>query len=164
MVNCFSKRIFALNYFFMALISAKLADGAYGMDITDSQGHVMRMDIPTEQGGSGSGFRPMQTLLAAVCGCSSVDIISILKKQRQQLDDLEIDIDGQREEGVEPSLWKAIQIEFRLSGNIDPAKAYRSVDLSLKKYCSVAETLRVAGAEIAFRVILNGDEVKIQQD
>jgi putative redox protein len=87
-----------------------------------------------------------------------------LKKQRQQLDGLEIDIDGQREEGVEPSLWKAIQIEFRLSGNIDPAKAYRSVDLSLKKYCSVVETLRVAGAEIAFRVILNGDEVKIQQD
>lgn len=148
----------------MALISAKLADGNYGMDVTDSQGHMMRMDIPTEQGGNGSGFRPMQTLLAAVCGCSSVDIVSILKKQRQQLDGLEIDIDGQREEGVEPSLWKAIQIEFRLSGNIDSAKAYRSVDLSLKKYCSVAETLRVAGAKIAFRVVLNGEEVKIQQD
>ncbi len=147
----------------MALISAKLADDNYGMDITDAQGHTLRMDIPVEQGGNGSGFRPMQTLLAAVCGCSSVDIISILKKQRQSLESLEIDIDGQRQEGVEPSLWKKIEIEFRLQGQIDPSKAYRSVDLSLKKYCSVAETLRVAGAEITFKVLLNGVEVNATQ-
>lgn len=147
----------------MALISAKLADGNYGMDITDEQGHLMRLDIPVDQGGKGSGFRPMQTLLAAVCGCSSVDIISILKKQRQSLDGLEIDIDGLREAGVEPSLWKTIHIEFRMFGEIESAKAFRSVDLSLKKYCSVAETLRVAGAEITFRVLLNGEEVNAQQ-
>ena len=122
--NCFAKCIFAI-YFVMALISAKLIDGNFGMEITDSQGHTLRMDIPEEQGGKGSGFRPMQTLLAAVCGCSSVDIISILKKQRQSLESLEIDIDGQRQEGIEPSLWKTVQIEFRLSGQIEPQKAFR---------------------------------------
>jgi putative redox protein len=140
----------------MALIKACLADGKFGMDIMDADGHSMRMDIPAEQGGSGSGFRPMQTLLAAVCGCSAVDIISILKKQRQQLETLEIEVDGQREAGVEPSLWQSVQLIFKLGGDVEPAKAFRAVDLSLQKYCSVAETLRVAGADITFTVSLNG--------
>ena len=92
----------------MALIEAILADNKFGMDIQDADGHVMRMDIPVEQGGSGSGFRPMQSMLAALCGCSSVDVISILEKQRQVLKGLKIEADGSREEGKEPSLWKEI--------------------------------------------------------
>lgn len=143
----------------MSLISARLADGKFGMDITDADGHVIRMDIPESQGGNGSGFRPMQTMLAALCGCSSVDVISILKKQRQPLESLEIDVDGAREEGKEPSLWKTVTIQFRLTGKVEPAKAFRAVDLSLQKYCSVAETLRVAGASIRFIVLLNGEEI-----
>jgi putative redox protein len=147
----------------MALINARLADGKYGMDISDADGHLLRMDIPEEQGGNGSGFRPMQTLLAAICGCSAVDIISILKKQRQHLDSLEIAVDGQREPGVEPSLWKSVQLVFKLGGDVEPAKAYRAVDLSLQKYCSVAETLRVAGADITYTVSLNGVDVTATQ-
>jgi putative redox protein len=110
----------------MAIIKATLAEKDYGLDIEDADGHRLRMDIPIEQGGNGSGFRPMQTLLAALCGCSSVDIISILKKQRQQLDGLEIEVDGDRELGKEPSLWKQIDLVFVLSGAIEPAKALRS--------------------------------------
>jgi putative redox protein len=146
----------------MAIIKATLAEKDYGLDIEDADGHRLRMDIPIEQGGNGSGFRPMQTLLAALCGCSSVDIISILKKQRQQLDGLEIEVDGDRELGKEPSLWKQIDLVFVLSGAIEPAKALRAVDLSMEKYCSVAETLRLAGAEIQYKVMLNGQQVEPQ--
>lgn len=144
----------------MALLTAALTDGDYGMDITDSDGHTLRMDIPVAQGGNGSGFRPMQTLLAALCGCSSVDVVSILKKQKQQLDGLEIEVDGAREEGKEPSLWKEVDVRFFLKGEIEPAKGYRAVDLSMKKYCSVAETLRVAGAVITYHVFINGTKVE----
>jgi putative redox protein len=143
----------------MALIEAVLSEKDFGMDILDADGHVMRMDIPVDQGGNGSGFRPMQTMLAALCGCSSVDVISILKKQRQELTDLKIEVDGKREEGKEPSLWKEINVKFKLKGDIEAAKAKRSVDLSIEKYCSVAETLRKAGAIIEYEVFLNGTKI-----
>jgi len=68
-------------------------------------------------------------------------------------------VEGEREEGKEPSLWKTIEIKFLINGNIEPAKAWRAVDLSIKKYCSVAETLRLAGATIDVTVILNGKPV-----
>lgn len=151
--------IFALNLFVMALLKAQLAEGDYGMDITDADGHVLRLDIPVAQGGNASGFRPMQTLLAALCGCSSVDVISILKKQKQSLTNLTMEVDGQREADKEPSLWKTIEVIFKLTGEVEPAKALRAVDLSMKKYCSVAETLRTAGAEITYKVFLNDQEV-----
>ncbi|MBM3445344.1 MAG: OsmC family protein [Bacteroidota bacterium] len=144
----------------MALIEAILADDKFGMDIQDADGHLMRMDIPVDQGGSGSGFRPMQSMLAALCGCSSVDVISILKKQRQELSSLKIEVDGHREEGKEPSLWKQIHLVFKMEGNLDLSKAKRAVDLSLEKYCSVAETLRKAGATIEYSIYLNGSRIE----
>jgi putative redox protein len=143
----------------MALMEAVLSEKDFGMDIRDSDGHIMRMDIPVDQGGNGSGFRPMQTILAALCGCSSVDVISILKKQRQELTDLKIEVDGKREESKEPSLWKEISVKFKLAGTMDAAKAKRAVDLSIEKYCSVAETLRKAGASIDYEVFLNGTKI-----
>ncbi|MBM3443890.1 MAG: OsmC family protein [Bacteroidetes bacterium] len=139
----------------MALIHAALTDGDYGMDITDADGHTIRLDIPVAQGGLGSGLRPMQTLLAALAGCSSVDIVMILKKQKQDLQGLEIEVDGEREEGKEPALWRTIDVNFKLSGDVDPQKAERAVELSMQKYCSVAETLRKAGAEIRYVVFVN---------
>lgn len=144
----------------MALIEAILADDKFGMDIQDADGHLMRMDIPVDQGGTGSGFRPMQSMLAALCGCSSVDVISILKKQRQELSSLKIEVDGHREEGKEPSLWKQIHLVFKMEGNMDLSKAKRAVDLSLEKYCSVAETLRKAGATIDYSIYLNGSRIE----
>jgi putative redox protein len=143
----------------MALMEAVLSEKDFGMDIRDADGHIMRMDIPVDQGGNGSGFRPMQTILAALCGCSSVDVISILKKQRQELTDLKIEVDGKREEGKEPSLWKEISVKFKLAGTMEASKAKRAVDLSIEKYCSVAETLRKAGASIDYEVFLNGTKI-----
>ena len=129
------------------------------MDVKDADGHILRLDIPVDQGGHGSGFRPMQTLLASLAGCSSVDIISILKKQRQELTNIKIDIDGKREEGKEPALWKEVDVKFILEGEIEESKAKRAVELSLEKYCSVAETLRKAGATITYEVFLNGNKI-----
>lgn len=100
----------------MALLQAELTDPDYGLTITDAKGHTMKIDIPVESGGHGQGFRPMQTMLSALCGCSAVDVVSILKKQRQKIDGLTIKVDGEREHGVEPSLWKTIHVFFELKG------------------------------------------------
>jgi putative redox protein len=102
----------------------------------------------------------MQTMLAALCGCSGVDMVSILKKQRQTIESLEIQVDGEREKGKEPALWESIEIFFRLTGAIEPEKAYRAASLSVEKYCSVAETLRRAGATVQFAVSVNGERVQ----
>ena len=144
----------------MALMNAELTNPDYGFMVKDSKDHSLYIDITEEQGGKGEGFRPMQTVLAALCGCSGVDVVSILKKQRQNYTGLKIFVDGEREPGKEPSLWKDVQVRFELTGDIDPGKAYRAAELSITKYCSVAETLRRAGATITFSVLLNGEAVK----
>jgi putative redox protein len=141
----------------MALLTATNTHGDYGLTITDASGNTMQTDISPEQGGTGQGLRPMQTVLAALIGCSTVDIVSILKKQKQDISSFKIEVDGEREPGKEPSLWKNIRLHFTLGGNIDPAKAYRAAALSMEKYCSVAETLRMAGAAISFVVEVNGE-------
>jgi putative redox protein len=103
----------------------------------------------------------MQTVLAALCGCSGVDVVSILKKQRQIYTSLKIFVDGEREQGKEPSLWKDVRVRFELTGNnLDHAKVFRAAELSITKYCSVAETLRRAGANITFTVLVNGQVIK----
>jgi putative redox protein len=144
----------------MPLIQAALTDPDYGFDISDAGGHTLRMDIPVDQGGGGTGFRPMQTLLAALCGCSGVDVVSILKKQRQPLTGLEMQVDGERGQGGDIALWERVDIRFAITGDVEPSKALRAVDLSIGKYCSVAETLRRAGAEITWQVTVNGVAVE----
>lgn len=139
----------------MALLQATLTNPDYGFTITDAKGHTMKIDIPEDQGGQGDGLRPMQTVLGALCGCSAVDVISILKKQRQTLEDLTIRVDGERQKGVEPALWETVHLFFEIKGDVEPAKALRAVQLSMEKYCSVAETLRRAGATITFEVLVN---------
>lgn len=140
----------------MALISASITHGAYGLTLTDAGGNSMKIDIPVDQGGNGKGMRPMQTVLAALIGCSTVDIVSILKKQRQEISSFRVDVDGEREKGKEPSLWETVELKFMIDGTVDAGKAYRAAELSMNKYCSVAETLRKAGANISFTVVVNG--------
>jgi len=144
----------------MAILTAQRTAADFEMTITDATGNSMKIDIPVEQGGNGNGMRPMQTVLAALCGCSSVDVVSILKKQKQEITSFSIEVDGEREKGKEPSVWETVQLVFKLEGNIEPNKALRAVQLSMDKYCSVAETLRRAGATLSYTVFLNGEEVK----
>ena len=136
----------------MARIEIKRVDNDYAFEATDTNNHSLRMDAAEAIGGHHSGIRPMQTLLSGLGGCSGVDIISILKKQRQEVTDFKMVIDGEREDGKEPSLWKHIHIHFQFTGNVDVEKAEKACSLSLDKYCSVAATLRAAGCLIDWEV------------
>ena len=133
----------------------------YGFEARDAWGHTVQMDTSTETGGDNFGVRPMQSLLLALGGCSGIDVISILKKQRLRVDSFKAIIEGEREANVEPSLWKKINVQFLLEGNMDADKAKRACQLSMEKYCSVAETLRRAGAKINWTVAVNNEQVAV---
>jgi putative redox protein len=143
----------------MPILTAERINPDFEMKIIDATGNSMVIDIPIDQGGNGNGMRPMQTVLAALCGCSAVDVVSILKKQKQTLTGFKIWVDGEREKGKEPSVWQTVDLIFELTGEVESNKGFRAVQLSVDKYCSVAETVRRAGATIHYKVVVNGIEV-----
>jgi putative redox protein len=139
----------------MPKIELARVNGDYGFEASDENGHTVRMDTNPQNGGENFGVRPMQMLLMGLGGCSAIDVIGILKKQRQEVKDYKMIINGDREAGKEPSLWKDITIEFHLYGDIDPDKAAKAVDLSVNKYCSVAATLAAGGAQLKTEVFVH---------
>jgi putative redox protein len=136
----------------MFTVELERVHGDYGFEVKDAYGQSVKIDNSPDHGGDGFGVRPMQLLLMSLAGCSGMDVNSILKKQRQNVTDYKTIVHGEREANVEPSVWKYIELEFIIYGDVDESKAQRAVELSVTKYCSVAETLRRAGAEIKWSV------------
>lgn len=136
----------------MPTVVIKRTNSEYGFTATDQSGNTITMDTSAANGGEGYGISPMQSLLTALGGCSGIDIVSILKKQRQQLGELTITIHGEREHDVVPALWKTVHMQFALSGQVSQEKAEYAAKLSVEKYCSVAETLRRGGCVITWDV------------
>ena len=134
----------------MVTIELTRMDDAYHMAATNERGNILHLDNNIESGGQGAGFGPMQSLLAAFGGCSVIDVVSILKKQRQPLSDITLTVKGEREPNATPSLYQTVHVHFKLFGDIDQDKAEKAVSLSVEKYCSVAETLRRSGAKVTY--------------
>lgn len=132
----------------MVHVEVRRVSNDYGFEGKDAFGHTVKMDSSPESGGQNFGIRPMQMLLMGLGGCSGIDIVSILKKQKQSLDGLRILVDGERETGKGATVWKQVRITFEMTGAVDPAKAKRACALSVEKYCSVAATLMGAGCKI----------------
>jgi putative redox protein len=138
----------------MIEINLHRVSGDFGFEANDANGHTVHMDSSDESGGNNFGVRPMQMLLMGLGGCSAIDIVMILKKQRQTISDFSIKITGEREPGKEPSLWANAKIIFTLSGDIDAEKAARACELSMNKYCSVAETLKKSGTKLTWELVV----------
>ena len=135
-------------------IQLKRLNSAAHLEATNEAGNKIAIDGSPAVGGQDLGFRPMQLMLAALGSCSTMDVINILNKQKQDLKDIEIEVNGEREQGVEPSLFRDIKVHFKLFGNVDPDKAKRAIDLSMTKYCSVAKTLEAtAKIEYDFEIV-----------
>lgn len=138
----------------MVIIEINRIDQDFRMEALNEMGKSIIMDAGGADGGHDSGFRPMQLLLAAMGGCSAIDLISILRKQREPLRDLKITVTGERQQGVVPALYTEVHAHFRLYGNINQEKAGRAVQLSVEKYCSVAKTLeKTATVTHSFEII-----------
>lgn len=125
-------------------ISIQRLNEAVHMEAKNEDGITLQMDGTGEIGGINGGFRPMQMLLAAAGGCSAIDVVGILKKQKQNPDDLQIEVTGERitVEGEQYTEFKSIHLHFILKGtHLNEKKVARAIDLSLNKYCSVSKTL-----------------------
>lgn len=135
-------------------IEIKRLNDAYHMQAFNESGLSISIDSSPDAGGQNLGFRPMQLMLAGIGGCSGIDVISILKKQKQPLEDMQIRVRGDREPDKIPSLFEKIHIVFTLKGKLDENKVKRAIELSLKQYCSVAKILeKTADISYSYEII-----------
>lgn len=125
----------------MMTIELKRIDDAYLMEATNENGNTMRTDGSPAIGGGNQAMRPMQLMLVGLGGCSSIDIIMLMKKMRQPLEDIQIKVEGEREEGKTPALFTTINVHFTLKGDLDVEKTEKIIAMSMEKYCSVAKII-----------------------
>lgn len=115
---------------------------------TSGSGHSIQLDGPPDQGGRDLGPRPMEMLLMGLGGCSSFDVMNILKKSRQQVTDCRTELDAQRADAV-PAVFTAIHLHFVVTGHqLKENLVKRAVSLSAEKYCSASIMLEQAGVNI----------------
>lgn len=105
-----------------------------------SGGQAM-IDGPPDLGGANGGMRPMEMFLASLASCSAMDVLHILRKQRQELRDLVVQVSGQRADAI-PAVYEEIELYFRATGLVAADKLEQAVQLSIEKYCSVAAMLK----------------------
>lgn len=122
-------------------IELKRVDDAFHFEGIGSTGVPVNIDAGPAVGGNNMGARPMELLLMGLGGCSAIDIISILKKQKQNIKNFDISIEAEREEEKTPSLFKLITVTYKVAGEVDESKLKRAIDLSVEKYCSVSAIL-----------------------
>ncbi len=138
----------------MIKIELKRLNDAVHFEASNESGNSVHLDGSPDVGGTNQGMRPMQMLLAAMGGCSAIDLVNILKKQKQDLQDVQITVTGEREKDAVPSLYTDVHAHYKLFGNIDKDKAERAVSLAVDKYCSVAKTLeKTAKITYSFEII-----------
>ncbi len=117
-------------------------DNAFHFEALGTSGVTQHIDGATDIGGHNAGARPMEMLLMGLAGCSAIDVILILQKQKQVIDDFRMKVDGLREKGAVPAPFKKIHITYLLKGKLDNAKVKRAIDLSMDKYCSATAQFR----------------------
>lgn len=119
----------------------------------------VHIDAAEGIGGHNAGARPMELLLMGLGGCTAIDVILILKKQRQIVEDFQIRVSGDREkiEGTEKTPFRQINIQFELKGPIDGSKALKAIQMSMDKYCSATAQLEPSST-ITHTLVLNGEK------
>lgn len=101
-------------------------------------GHSVVIDGPEDAGGHGTGIRPMELLLLGMGGCTSIDVIEILKKSRQDIQDCVVHIEAKRSEEM-PKVFTGIHVSYTITGRAIKAKfVERAIQLSTEKYCSAS--------------------------
>lgn len=139
-------------------VSLERINEDYLFEVTNANGMRVRLDNNSKTTGEVQGVSPMELLLMGVAGCSSIDIVAILNKQKINPKVLKMEVHGHRHKNEVPSLFYQIDIDIYLEGDFSPEKAKRAAQLSFDKYCSVSKTLENT-AKINHNVILNGKKV-----
>ncbi|MEH6634750.1 MAG: OsmC family protein, partial [Halioglobus sp.] len=127
--------------------TVKWTDGAMFVGESGS-GHSVVMDGPEDLGGRNLGPRPMEMLLLGTGGCSIYDVMSMLKKSRQQVVDCRVELQAERADAV-PAVFTSINMHFIVTGvSLKENQVKRAVELSAEKYCSASIMFGAAGVAI----------------
>lgn len=112
------------------------------------------MDAHPSVGGDNSGFRPMELLLVGLCGCTAMDVISILRKKRQQVSGLEVKAHAETADTY-PKVFTNIALEYIVTGKaVDPQAVERAIQLSAERYCPAQAMLsQVASMDLTYKII-----------
>ncbi len=120
-------------------------------------GHALVVDGSPDHGGRNLGPRPMELILMGLGSCASFDVVTILKKQRQQVSGCECTLEAKRADTV-PAVFTEVVMHFTVSGQgLDHAKVERAVSLSAEKYCSASKMFEEAGVALSHRVTVSED-------
>jgi putative redox protein len=132
--------------------SVTLADGMHF--VGNIEGFCVDLDAEESVGGVGAGPRPHRLLLLALAGCTAMDVISILRKKRQQVSGLSVEVQGSRAD-QHPRVYTRIEVLYRVQGrNVDPRAVARAIELSATRYCPVIAMLgRVAEVTTRYEVV-----------
>lgn len=106
-------------------------------NVVTGSGHEIMVDGPPEGGGENRGARPMELLLVGLACCSAYDVVSILRKSRQQVSGCRVQVSGQRS-SAEPKVFTAIHLHFVVRGKVGKPQLERALRLSAEKYCSAS--------------------------
>ncbi len=128
------------------------------MFVTESgSGHAVVVDGAPEYGGRNLGPRPMELLLMGMGGCTAFDVVTILKKARQEVSSVEAELSAERADEV-PAVFTKIHVRFIVKGkDLKEAHVKKAVDLSADKYCSASIMLGQAGVEITHDYVIVAD-------
>ena len=132
------------------IIDVKWLGEGMKLEAENEKGGTIRMESDAVNPGLEGGLSPMQLLLAGIGGCSSIDVLSILEKMKQPVKGLDVKVDGDKQKtDVGYSEFKTIHLHFTVTGDVDPKKVERAIELSVTKYCSVSKALE-KGSEISY--------------
>lgn len=136
-------------------VSLRRLNEHYLMEAQNSDGNRVLFDAGASIGGVGGGIRPMEGVLMSLAGCSSIDVLAILKKQRQNPSGFSVAVEAERADAV-PAVFTHIMVEFQIEGEVEASKALKAIQLSMEKYCSVTKMLE-PNVKVASRLRLNGE-------
>lgn len=138
------------------IITLNRINDDYLFECTNYAGNSILLDNTSQPGAK--GVSPMESVLMAVAGCSGIDVVSILKKQRQKITKFSAEVEGERIPVDDAKPFKSILVKFFLEGEIDPKKAMKAAELSFEKYCSVSKTME-PNVTVNYEVYVNGEKV-----
>ena len=128
------------------MINAKMSwQGGLKFDGTSAFGHKISTDGSTQAGGREEGYKPTELLLYGIAGCTGIDVVRILEKQRQELLGLEIEVIAHQNDDY-PRPFHTVEVKFIARGkNLDPKKLAKAIELSESKYCVLSQTVQAPG-------------------
>ena len=115
-------------------------DAPFLMEVKNSEENSVLLDANESIGGTGKGLRPMELVAAGLAGCSSIDVLNILRKKKKTIDSLRVEIDATRVDDI-PAVFDTIQLIFHLQTDASETDLEQALRLTFEKYCSVSKML-----------------------